>query len=65
MIHVIALLLKDVEIAVLLNNNIGNKVLTNIGSPQGDSASSIFFSIYLAVTLCIACNNNNITMQNQ
>ena len=57
-LFLIALLLKDVEFAVKLNNKKGQKFLTNIGSPQGDSASAIFFIIYLAVSLCIACNNN-------
>ena len=57
-LFLIALLLKDVELARKVKQQNGPKFLTNIGSPQGDSASAIFFIIYLAVSLSIACNNN-------
>ena len=43
-----SLLLKNVEIAVKLDKEIGNFFKSTIGSPQGDSASAIFFIAYLA-----------------
>ena len=41
----IYLLLKDVKLMVKLNNEFGKEFITNIGSPQEDSASAIFFYI--------------------
>ena len=38
---------------VKLNNEFGKEFITNIGSPQGDSASAIFFIVYLAISLNI------------
>ena len=50
-IHLTALLLENVELAVKLQNIIGEKFVTNIGSPQGDAASALFFIINLALAL--------------
>ena len=47
-LHLVGLLLKNVQIAVKLNKDIGNFFNSTIGSPQGDSASAIFFITYLA-----------------
>ena len=46
-----ALLLENVELAVKLQNIIGENFITNIGSPQGDAASALFFIIYLVLAL--------------
>ena len=53
-LHLIHLLLDNVQIAVKLENQIGNTFESKIGSPQGDAASALFFIIYLAKTLKIA-----------
>jgi hypothetical protein len=50
-LYLIHLLLNDVEIAVKLENEIGEFFKSLIGSPQGDAASALFFIIYLAITL--------------
>ena len=50
-LHLIKILLKDVEYRVRLEGKIGESFLTNIGSPQGDGASAILFIIYLAISL--------------
>ena len=50
-LHLIHLLLNDVEIAVKLENHIDELFKSLIGSPQGDAASALFFIIYLAAIL--------------
>ena len=50
-LYLIYLLLKDVKLCVKLQNKYGNEFTTNIGSPQGDSASAILFILYLAISL--------------
>jgi len=52
-LHLIKLLLENVQLAVKIKNEIGKLFKTNIGSPQGDAASALFFILYLAVTLKI------------
>ena len=47
-LFLIYLLLIDVKLMVKLNNEFGKEFITNIGSPQGDSASAIFFYIILS-----------------
>ena len=42
------LLIRDVQLAIKVNGKVGTAFTTNIGSPQGDSASAIFFISYLA-----------------
>ena len=53
-LHLIHLLLDNVQIAVKLENEIGDLFKSLIGSPQGDAASALFFIIYLAIILKIA-----------
>ena len=53
-LHLIHLLLDNVKVAVKLENIIGTIFESRIGSPQGNAASTLFFIIYLAVTLKIA-----------
>ena len=48
-LHLIKILLKDVEYKVRLEGKIGEPFTTNIESPQGDSASALFFIIYLSL----------------
>ena len=50
-LHLIKILLKDVEYKVRLEGKIGESFTTNIGSPQGDGASALLFIIYLAISL--------------
>ena len=50
-IHLVALLLENVELCVKLENLLGSDFKTNIGSPQGDGASALFFITYLAKSL--------------
>ena len=50
-LHLIYILLNDVSYSVKLEGNIGQPFTTNIGSPQGDSASALFFISYLATSL--------------
>ena len=45
------LLLKDVNIQVRVNKETGQQFKTNIGAPQGDCASAILFTYYLAKSL--------------
>ena len=57
-LHLIHLLLDDVQIAVKLENETGKLFKSLIGSPQGDAAKTLFFIIYLAVTLKNATNKS-------
>ena len=50
-LHMFYLLLKDVKINIKVNNEIGEEIITNIGAPQGDCASAILFTFYLAKSL--------------
>ena len=45
------ILLTDTEIRIKIKNMFGKTIKTNIGSPQGDSASAILFILYLALRL--------------
>ena len=50
-LHMFYLLLKDVEITVQVNKATGEPFKTNVGLPQGDSASAFLFIYYLAISL--------------
>ena len=50
-LHLISILLQNVSYSVKLDGRIGEPFSTNIGSPQGDSASALFFIAYLANSL--------------
>ena len=50
-LHIFYLLLKDVEIQVKIDKHYGETISTNIGAPQGDCASAILFTLYLAKAL--------------
>ncbi|PIK52083.1 putative endonucleasereverse transcriptase [Apostichopus japonicus] len=47
-LHLISLLIDNVSYTVKLEGKLGLPFNTNIGSPQGDSASALFFITYLA-----------------
>ena len=49
--HMIKILLEDVELQVKNDKTLGQIFKTNIGSPQGDSLSALFFIMYMAMTL--------------
>ena len=61
-LFLIYLLLKDIKLIVKLNNEFGKEFITNIGSPQGDSASAIFFILYLAKSLTILIKNSSLQL---
>ena len=46
-LHLVSLLLKDVQIQVKYKNQLGTTFTPDIGSPQGDCASPIWFIFYL------------------
>ena len=46
-LHLVSLLLIDVQLEVKYNNKLGKKFKPDIGSPQGDCASPIWFIFYL------------------
>ena len=50
-LHLIYLLLDNVSYSVKLDGQLGQPFSSNIGSPQGDSASALFFITYLANSL--------------
>ena len=50
-LHMFYLLLKDVQIQVQIDKHTGENITTNIGAPQGDCASAILFTFYLAKSL--------------
>ncbi len=49
-IHMIKILAENVKLTVRIGNNLGNKITTNIGVPQGDCLSLILFIIHLAAS---------------
>ena len=50
-LHIFYLLLKDVKVQVKIDKSYGEPITTNIGAPQGDCASAILFTLYLAKAL--------------
>ena len=50
-LHLVKILIKDVMLAVKVNNEKGKEFKTNIGVPQGDCLSPIMFILYLAKAL--------------
>ena len=66
-LHLIHILLDDVQISVKQENETGKLFKSLIGSPHGDTASALFFIIILAVTLKNAkkkSNENNSLLPN-
>ena len=50
-LHLVNLLLTDVQIQVKYKNKLGETFKPDIGSPQGDCASPIWFIFYLHIAL--------------
>ncbi len=53
-LHLVNLLLSNVQLQVKYNNIIGDTFVPDIGSPQGDCASPIWFIFYLHKALSVA-----------
>ncbi len=50
-LHMISILLKDVQLQVRINKERGEAFTTNVGVPQGDCLSPVLFIFYLAKAL--------------
>ena len=50
-LHIFDILLRDVEYKVRCGQSFGENFKTNIGTPQGDCASAVLFTLYLAKAL--------------
>ena len=50
-LHIFYILLKDVQYQVRCGETYGKRITTNVGTPQGDCASALLFTLYLAKSL--------------
>ena len=64
-LHLVKLLVKDVTLQVRCDNKLGEAINTNVGVPQGDCLSPIFFIIYLANALKQVSEENEPTKRNK
>ena len=62
-LHMMKVLVENVKLKVKIGNEIGNDIHTNIGIPQGDCLSAIFFIVYLAEALKPILHTNNMEGQ--
>ena len=58
-LQIVRVLLDQVKYSIKLENELGEAFTTNIGSPQGDGISALFFIIYLAISLKKYNENTN------
>ena len=50
-LHLVKILIEDVQITIRINNIKGKPFITNVGTPQGDCLSPTLFTLYLAKAL--------------
>lgn len=60
-LHLISILIKDVELVVRCGKSEGTKFKTNIGMAQGDCLSPVLFTLYLARALEVDNNKSSCT----
>ena len=59
-LHMMKILVENVKLKVKIGSEIGKDIHTNIGIPQGDCLSPIFFIVYLAEALKPILHSNNL-----
>ena len=62
-LYMMKILVENVKLKIKIGNELGNCIYTNIGIPQGDCPSPIFFIVYLTEAMKPILHNNGIEEQ--